>query len=424
MTIAIIMRSAEAKLVDMLSTIRDPQGWQAVHFKLSDLLEQYQSEYQVKIAINLINDLLKTYEGGIFLLQDHGIIVLVQQLEKTVLNKLVFQLRYLYMDDPLAYTDEGHENPDFCTIYDLARDWNGFAEMCNRRMAAAARKTTQPERQTESSPRTPVLESVRTVTPAASAPSQPSQVSAGLPLFEAIEAEIRSVDLASVMRRQPVCVVGQNFSARRLFDECYLHIPQLRQVLVADSHMLTNRWLFKYLSCAMDERVLDLIRRDAVSLRLNPVSINLNVETLLSEHFDAFDAMLAPEIKSSVVLELPVVDVFADMSAFTLARSQAQKMGYRVCLDGLTINSFINIDRKRLSLDLLKVQWNADVESDLSSRQNVELAKAVADCGHNRVILCRCDNKLAVDYGHGLGITLFQGRFIDSLVTPTLAVAN
>ncbi len=424
MTIAIIMRSAEAKLVDMLSTIRDPQGWQAVHFKLSDLLEQYQSEYQVKIAINLINDLIKTYEGGIFLLQDHGIIVLVQQLEKTVLNKLVFQLRYLYMDDPLAYTDEGHENPDFCTIYDLVRDWNGFAEMCNRRMAAAARKTTQPERQTESAPRTPVIESVKAVTPAASAPSQPSQVSAGLPLFEAIEAEIRSVDLASVMRRQPVCVVGQNFSARRLFDECYLHIPQLRQVLVADSHMLTNRWLFKYLSCAMDERVLDLIRRDAVSLRLNPVSINLNVETVLSEHFDAFDAMLAPEIKSSVVLELPVVDVFADMSAFILARTQAQKMGYRVCLDGLTINSFINIDRKRLSLDLLKVQWNADVESDLSSRQNIELAKAVADCGHNRVILCRCDNKLAVDYGHGLGITLFQGRFIDSLVTPTLAVAN
>jgi hypothetical protein len=133
---------------------------------------------------------------------------------------------------------------------------------------------------------------------------------------------------------------------------------------------------------------------------------------------------LAPELKSSVVLELPVVDVFADMTAFTLARAQVQKMGYRVCLDGLTISSFINIDRKRLSLDLLKVQWNADVEADLASRQNVELARAVAECGHNRVILCRCDNKLAVDYGHGLGITLFQGRFIDSLATPTLAVAN
>ena len=424
MTIAIIMRSAEAKIVDMLSTIRDPQGWQAVHFKLADLMEQYQSEYQVKIAINLINDLLKTYEGGIFLLQDQGIIVLVQQLEKTILNKLVFQLRYLYMDDPLAYTDDGHENPDFCTIYDLSRDWNSFADMCNKRMAAAARKATHSERVAETAtPRTPMLESPAgerrpatspLITPAAPASS----------LFEAVEAEIRSADLSAVMRRQPVCVVGQNFSTRRLFDECYLHIPHLRQVLVAESHMLTNRWLFKYLSCVMDERVLALIRGDLASLRVSPISLNLNVETLLSEHFEAFDAALAPELKSSVVLELPVVDVFADMTAFTLARTQVQKMGYRVCLDGLTISSFINIDRKRLSLDLLKVQWNADVEADLASRQNVELARAVAECGHNRVILCRCDNKLAVDYGHGLGITLFQGRFIDSLATPTLAVAN
>ena len=55
----IVQKSAELKLMELLGIIRDPAGWQAVHFHLSDLLEQYQSEYQFKIAINLIHDLLK-----------------------------------------------------------------------------------------------------------------------------------------------------------------------------------------------------------------------------------------------------------------------------------------------------------------------------------------------------------------------------
>ncbi len=418
------MRSAEVKLVEMLGTIRDPQGWNAVHFKLSELLEQYQSEYQLKIAINLINDLIKSYEGGIFLLQDHGIMVLVNQLEKTVLNKLVFQLRYLYMDDPLAYTGEGHENPEFCSIYDLVRDWNHFAELCNKRMSAVARKTNQPKRRNDGLPRSPVLESTRAsesfITPVVTVGAAiPAQMA-----FESVEAEIRGTDLANVIRRQPVCMVSQNLSAKRLFDECYMHIPHLRQVLKSDTQFISNRWLFKYLTRVLDEQLLALVKKDLARFLAVPVSLNLNVETILSEHFEIFDGALKPEIKQSIVLELPVIDAFADMAAFNLARKQAQKMGYRVCLDGLTISSFINIDRKRLELDLLKVQWNADVESDVTNKQNVELAKAVADCGSNRVILCRCDSKLAVDFGHALGVSLFQGRFIDSLVNPSLTVAN
>lgn len=140
----------------MLNTVREPAGWQAVHFRLSDLLDQYKSEYQTKIAVNLVNDLLKNYDGGIFLLMDHSIVVLVGQLERPVLNKLIFQLRYLYMDDPLAYTDEGHENPDFCTIYDLTRDWQTFFfDLCTQRMAVSLRKSAMPERKHEV-PRSPV----------------------------------------------------------------------------------------------------------------------------------------------------------------------------------------------------------------------------------------------------------------------------
>jgi len=428
MSIAIVLKSAEVKLVEMLNTIREPQGWQAVHFRLSDLLEQYKSEYQIKIAVNLINDLLKNYAGGIFLLQDHSIIVLSYELERTVLNKLVFQLRYLYMDDPLAYTDEGHENPDFCSMYELTRDWQNFFDFCTRRMAVSVRKTTVIEhRQPDDLPRTPMLESrvaiarTQTQTMIKDEPLIAASFSSRLAM---IEEDIQQMDLRSFIREQPVCTLDRDGKVKRVFDELYIHIAHLRQMMKTEVDFLSNRWLFKYLTHTLDERVLEIIRENTSRYIDNPVSININVETLLSSAFEKFDAAIKPSEKVSIVFEIPVVDVFADIAAFMTARTQVQKMGYRLCLDGLTIHSFLNIDRSKLGLDLIKVQWNADVEGDLKSKPNPDFAKAVNDCGSNRVILCRCDNRQAVSYGQALGISLFQGRYIDSLINPSAKIAN
>jgi len=424
MPIAIYLRSAEVKLVESLNAVRDPMGWQAVHFRLDALLEQYKSEYQIKIAVNLINDLLKNYEGGIFLLMDHSIVVMVSELEKAVLSKLIFQLRYLYMDDPLAYTDEGHENPDFCTIYDLSRDWNAFSDMCTKRMALTSRKqTTAPleQRRVENIARGPVLESHMEMPVARRVVDMPQAAPAESRLGSVVQ-ELQRMDIYPLLRKQPVCSVNPDMMVRRVFDELYVHIPQLRGMLHMDMDYLSNRWLFKYLSHTLDERMLDLVRLNPAQHLSSPVSININVETLLSSAFDQFDAAIRSDMKVSIVFEIPVLDVFADMAAFNLARTQVQKMGYRVCLDGVTAESFLDINRTHLGLDLVKVQWNAD--ADLRSKQNQELAKAVKDCGTNRVILCRCDNRQAVQFGQALGISLFQGRYIDSLLNPAAKVAN
>ena len=32
------------------------------------------------------------------------------------------------------------------------------------------------------------------------------------------------------------------------------------------------------------------------------------------------------------------------------------------------------------------------------------------------MILCRCDNREAVDFGHSVGIDLFQGRYVENLI--------
>ncbi len=412
----IIQKSAEIKLMELLNLIRDPAGWQAAHLHLNDLLEQYKSEYQFKIAINLIYDMLKSYEGGIYQMVDNSIIVVCDQLDSNVLKKLVFQLRYLYMDDPLSYLENGEENKNFCTLYDLRQGWQDFMDMCSRRMAILVRKNSAPERFERTAAQ--ILNGdLAKETPTARSGFNVARLAN-------VERDLERADIQRVLRRQPICAVSPNMAVRRVFDEMYINITHLRQLLKMDVDFLSNRWLFKYLTQLLDLRMLDLIRQNIMRYTESPVSLNLNVETLISSRFAEFDAMVKPSAKVSIVIEVPVMDVFADISAFHMARREVQRLGYRVCLDGVSVESFLLIDREKFGVDLVKVQWNADIEADLNSKENKDIIKAVSNFGSNRVILCRCDNKEAVQYGQALGISLFQGRYIDNLITPNSKIEN
>ncbi len=413
----IVNREAEARLIELLNLIEDNRdGWQVLCLAFSRLLEHYRSEYQIKIATNLMNDLLADHDGAIYICDDTTIYVMVRNFPKGVMDKMIFQLRYLFMDDPLAYTIEGDENPEFATVYDIEEQWQDFMDVCKRRLVvrlrgsrAAAEAAAAPKQAEAPKPKQPHYKEMR--------------------LFTAsnlvnIERDLRGIDLSPTIRRQPICAAIPQTNIRTVFDELYININHLRQSMGVEVDLLSNRWLFKYLTQVLDERVLDLIQRAPAHYLANPISLNLNVPTVLSTRFAEFDAAIKPASKVSIVIELQLADVFADMGAFLLAKDTAQKLGYRVCLDGVTELSFPQIDRQRLGFDLIKLSWNADNEQDLNSENNRKLEAAIRQCGNNRVILTRCDTLQAVEFGQALGLSLFQGRYLDSVINPKSTVMN
>lgn len=412
-------KDAEPKLIELLTSIKDEtNSWRAIHFRFNLLQEHYRSNYQVKIAVNLINDLLKSNQGGLFVLNDYNLYVVAKSVTKAQLDKVIFQLRYLFADDPLSYDTEGEENPEFCEVYDLSVSYDHFLDATRRRIVKNARRAAPVKKEAVK----PQSENKGGV--ASSLAFAGAVVSLSAQRLANIERDLEGADLSRVMRRQPICAAVPNMMVRRVFDEFYVNIAHLRQMLSANVDLTSNRWLFKYLTQMLDARMLDMIGRNAARFLDRPISINLNVETLLSDHFTKFDAAIKPSMKVSIVIELQIADVFNDMAAFMVAKEAVQKLGYRVCLDGLTSLSFTQIDRERLGFDLAKLQWNADLESDLKSRENKQLAEAVKNCGPNRIILCRCDDRKAVDYGQALGISLFQGRFLDRIIDPTSKIEN
>ncbi len=397
-------RGAEAKLVETLSEIRDScDDWMAIAFHMNLLQEQYRSDYQLKIAVNLVHDLLTAYEGGIFQFMDGSMVVLCNHMSTTLANKLVFQLRYLCMDDPLAYTEDGRENPGFCTTYRLGLDWQKCLNYATRRMTQVSRTGRGGEDKTEEPKAKGLFSAARLAT---------------------VERELSQLDLGPAIRRQPVCAITAAGAVKRVFDELYINIHHLQQLLKVDVDFLSNKWLFKYLTVLLDKRVIAMLKTQSAQYLMQPVSININAETLLSEQFTEFDASLHPAQKVGIVFEVPVLDVFADMTAFAIARDTAQKRGYRVCVDGLTTQSFLHLNRESIKADLIKLQWPADQPSELDRPENQTLKFAIQACGVGRVILCRCDSKAALEYGQALGLSLFQGRHLDGMLNPLSKVSN
>ena len=356
----IVNREPEAHLIELLNVIQEQrQGWIAVHFAFSRLLEHYRSEYQIKIAINLMNDLLGDRDGAIYLCDDATIYVLVRNLPKPTLDKMIFQLRYLFMDDPLSYTPEGDENPEFAEVLDIEQNWQEMNDAVKRRLVQKVRKAQGAQRI--------VPKAMSPAMAAAGIGQAPPMAKREAKYFDpsslvGIERDLKEIDISKVIRRQPVCAAIPDMTMRTVFDEMYINISHLRQILGVDVDLLSNRWLFKYLTQVLDDKMLGLIQASAATLLATPVSLNLNVPTLLSNRFTEFDATIKPGSKVSIVIELQIADVFADMSAFLTAKDVVQKLGYRVCLDGVTDLSFPQIDRQRLGFDLIKLQWNAETE--------------------------------------------------------------
>lgn len=411
----VITKDPEVHAIELLNTILEQTpGWSMTFFAFSRLLEHYRSEYQIKIAVNLLNDVLGDRDGVIYICEDATIMVCAKSLTKAQIDKMIFQLRYLFLDDPLAYNAEGDENPDFYTHYSLDDDWEAANETIKRRLVARMRKAHLPKGAQASQ--------MEAITPKTAKPRENAALNATS--LARIEKELPDIDLLSSLRRQPVCAALPGAPIRSIFDELYINIAHLKQALNTEIDLLSNRWLFKYLTQKLDYKMLQMLSADVMQFIPSPISLNLNIPTLLSQQFSDFDASLKPGSQISVVLELQIADVFADMSGFLSAKDAVQKLGYRVCLDGVTDLSFPQIDRLRLGFDLIKLQWNADGESDATSQMNKRLAEAIRICGVNRVILSRCDNEKAVEYGKALGLSLFQGRYLDQLINPKSTVQN
>ncbi len=384
-------QNAEEQLVALLEQIASRKvGWQCAHLHLSRLSPINRQEYSLRIAVNVIDELVANYERRIFLLENHDLILVVCGAQVNDVKEAVLRVRHLFQDDPLVAKRDG-----FSSWYDLSVDHD--------RCLADARTLLHEKHRRHNEATAPKSRF------GAIEPLDPNRLSL-------MQGALATLDISAYMRRQPVCALIEDQAPAPVFEECYVRIADLQRPLMPNVNLYGNRWLFQHLTQSLDLRVLALFSRNPGQHLATPTSINLNVDTLLSQSFLDFDKALKPGAQPAIVLELQLFDIFADLAAFHFGRDFARSKGYRLCLDGLTSLSFGLVDRKHLAFDLVKVHWDKGLPQ--LARKDGEFADAVKAAGGGRVILSRCDDQAAIDFGRSVGISLFQGRYVDFLVNP------
>ena len=221
------------------------------------------------------------------------------------------------------------------------------------------------------------------------------------------------MDLSNLIRRQMVCALLPKVSPQPLFAEVHVALRELADTVVPGVDLTADTWLFQRLAETLDRRLLSCLAKQEPGPPPGPISVNLRLATLLSPEFLKFDHDFRRQTSTPVIVELQLIDIFAELGAYLFIREFVRERGYLMCIDGLHYLHLPLIDRKRLGADLVKMIWSPDLLDVLNEARREELKSAIKRIGVDRMILCRCDSAEAVRWGQSLGIRLFQGHYVE-----------
>jgi hypothetical protein len=384
---------AEGQLLSHLKRLAEGRaGQRALHFHLSRLQRHNRRDKHLQIVANMLDELVRRHAGRLFRLASGDIVVTCKGARRKTLEGAVELIRYLFVDDPLTQHDDG--GSEFCSLFDLEHDYGRFLALVERLNRAAER------RQTAELPRR------------AAPPPRPRRPLGPEHLGELLGIVARA-DLSSVMRRQRVWSLPPGATPQPIFEEVFVSIEELGQALTPEYQLGSDRWLFQYLTQALDRRVLALLLRDYPAAP-HALSLNVNIATLLSSEFSDFEERLPVRARGNLILELQLADIWSDFGAFLFVEHVARQHGHRLLLDGVRHRALPFLDARRLGIDYVKLVWD-DALLALDKDATIEFRHALERLMPMRAILMRCERAEAVRFGQAAGISLFQGWHIDRL---------
>ncbi len=368
-------------------------GQRAMFFHLSRLQPHHRRDKHLQIAANMLDEVVRRFSGRLFRLAGGDLVVTCKGARRKTLEGAIELLRYLFSDDPLAQHDDSGD--EFCSLFDLEHDYDRFFALVQRLdEVQAKRAATELEPRRAGAPRRQRR------------PLDPEHLGDILGI-------VNRADLSSVMRRQTVWSLPPDATPQPIFEELFVSIEELGQALAPDFQLANDRWLFQYLTQALDRRVLALLTREYPAATRS-LSLNVNVATLLSPEFSGFEERLPMRARGNILLELQLADIWSDFGAFVFAGHVAKQHGYRLLLDAVRHRALPLIDARMLGVDYLKLVWD-DALLALDAEDELELRRALERLAPVRVVLMRCERAEAVSFGQAAGITLFQGWHMDRL---------
>ncbi len=346
----------------------------------------------------------KTMARYFWFANEDVIVIYNRRIKDEILSCLV-KIRFMFHDDPFIHNSEDLRAIGFVNFYNMVDDKKEFYHLVNKLSHQQNPLKLQTQKTTPF-----VVNSSPTYTAKQKKPFTPD-------ILARVQKILSVADFSSFIRRQAICAIIGKSTPLRVFEEVYVSIPDLREMLMPDIDLLADPWLFLSLSETLDKRVLETISRHDDGSLIGNFSININVSTILSNEFLAFDESISASMRPSIILELQLVDIFSDIKSFVLAKTFVQARGYKICIDGISVDKLKYLNRTNLNCDLMKIIWHPSFMDVIN--EDKHFMDYVNKAERAKMILCRIDDPSAIEIGNSLGINLYQGRYVQRLLNST-----
>lgn len=380
-----------------IATARPSGGW-ACHIRLSHLPPRRLKE-NFSFAVNILRSAVERFLGRVYVLGNSDIVVICWQTRRWQLRSAIASLQPLFESEARGTGRPPAREPSFATWWDLDQQSGDFLIF--------AEGVAYGRGRSEASTAAPTARLAET----ALNPAEPKRLDAVK--LASLVARIKDANLTGAIRRQPVCRILGSGTPQPLFEEVYVSIQELQRLFAPRLDLGLDRWLFRALTEVLDERVLSwLAAAEALNL-ISRFAVNLNLATVASGEFARFEARFGSQLRGRMIIEIDKSDLLADLPRFAAVQENVRSRGYLLCIDGLTGPDLAAVDYGRFGADYCKVAWHPDFLVE-DGEGRIGLERLAAQAPADKIILSHCSVDEAVEFGREIGLTLFQGWYVDA----------
>ncbi|MDP1723671.1 MAG: hypothetical protein Q8L85_03110 [Alphaproteobacteria bacterium] len=373
----------EIKFIDHLQSIKECKGFGGLHIRLSKLIKDPINSQSYQVGLRTFEKFTQHTDSKLFKFRSGDLFYIFHLTELDDVQKIALKLKDIFGN---SSETSSLASVDIYKIYNLLVDFDdvfflaqnileriGLGAYCNKFKEDIAREPLTPGK------------------------------------LEKLETALENVNLSTFLRQQPICVIMNNKIVKTILREFYVSLPDFQKQVIPKTNLTSDFWLFRYLTRLLNKRILSSLEQSGQKIFDSAFCLNLSVETILSSQFMRFDRNIKASTRGTIVIEVDLADVYADIGSFLSARQYLKDHQYKLCLSGLTLKSLPFINREMLDVDLLKLIWN----TNFNENENATIVKKyVNSIGSERFILYHCDSYISVETGQKLGFTLYQGRYV------------
>jgi len=378
------MAAPNTNLLIYLKQIGTMPGCRALHLHISNLPKGVRTRDNITQAIGLLNELSRrSPTSRVFLLNTLDIVFVSINLDSGLLRQTASNIHKIFGREPVGsnvYTTE-----DFATLIDIAGN--------DTRLLAYAETLFASN----------VAE-----------PDADGKMRGSVQIYLQVMERIGSTDISTILLSQPAYATVAEGKMIPVFREMYVSIKALEDAFCPGASLVKRRTLFTELTEHLDKAVLKVVSRQP-EFGHRSLSLNLNLMTLTSREFAAFDGSMSEDQRSKIVLEFHRNDVVANFALFQRLAPSLTERGYSLCIDALDAHLLAHFDLKGLHCRFAKLFWSQEALASGNALRDLIAQRASRDEGIE-YILARCDNAAAIRLAKHAGFSLLQGKLIDHMV--------